>query len=68
MRYMIESGDDDNLFEISGKAPASLHFKRKIRKPRTYDLEIVGYSTDPSYYDESRRDPFTLRIRLIVIN
>lgn len=68
MRYFIIKGNEDQLFEVSGTNPVSLHFTRKIFKPRTYDLEIIGYSTDSYYYDRSRKDPFSLRIRLIVTN
>ncbi len=68
MKYVIISGDEDSLFEIYGTSPTALHLKRKIQKPRTYDLEVLGFSTDPDYYEESRRDPFTLRLRLIISN
>ena len=76
MQYIITSGNEEDLFEISDERPASLHFKRKIKKPRTYDLEILGYKTKsslsrnsnrPLYYS-SRNHPFTLRLRLIVTN
>ncbi|CAG7724939.1 unnamed protein product [Allacma fusca] len=68
MHYVITSGNEDEMFEISSETPASLHFKRKIRTPRTYDLEIVGYSWNRDVYRRSKKDPFTLRLRLIVTN
>jgi hypothetical protein len=69
MRYVITKGNVEDVFEINNfESPASLHFKRKIKKPRTYDVEILGYSTDPQYYHFSRKDPFTLRLRLIITN
>lgn len=69
MRYVLLSGNDDGVLEINhDEIPASLHFRRKIRQPRTYDLEIIGYSTDPRIYNFSRKDPFTLRVRLIITN
>lgn len=69
MRYVLISGNTNNVLEIShDEIPPSLHFRRKIRQPRTYDLEIIGYSTDPQIYNFSRKDPFTLRVRLIITN
>jgi len=69
MKYIIKKGNSDSLFQVNyQQSPASLHFRRKIKKPRTYDLEIMGYSTDPEYYHFSRKDPFTLRLRLIITN
>lgn len=69
MRYIITRGNEEGLFEITNfESPAGLHFKKKITTPRTYDLTIVGYSRNPQYYSFSRKDPFTLRVRLIVTN
>jgi len=69
MRYIIISGNEDGVLEINhDEEPASLHFRRKIRQPRTYDVEMMGYSTDPKIYQFSKKDPFTLRLRLIITN
>lgn len=69
MRYVIVSGNIDRVLEINHDViPAFLHFRRRIREPRTYDLEIIGYSTDPQIYKYSMKDPFTLRVRLIITN
>lgn len=68
MRYVIIKGNEHNLFEVTRESPVGLHFKKKISVPRTYDLTIVGYSRDPQYYHFSRKDPFTLRLRLIITN
>jgi len=68
MKYFISSGNDDGALEVLNAEPVELHFKRKIFQPRAYDLELIGYSADPKLYASSKRDPFTLRIRLIVTN
>lgn len=43
IKYRIYRGNNNRLFSMhTRKGVSSLQFRRKVRKPRTFNLDIVG--------------------------
>lgn len=64
--YIISKGNDGGHFEMVKKHGIwALHFRRRLKHPGTFDLEIdshpVGYARNDIW-----EKPLSLRVRIIV--
>lgn len=68
VRYEIVKGNEEDIFETRRHHDTtSLYFKRRLHKPASFDLEIVGRPLDYSKLDELPKDIDELDINLRII-
>ena len=67
MKYKIVSGDGENRFQlVVRRGIAELHFRKRLKKVGTFDLEIQGHPKRRMKQRGIDVEPFHLNLRLIV--
>ncbi|CAB3364830.1 Hypothetical predicted protein [Cloeon dipterum] len=71
IKYNIIKGNEHGLFEMVPRHGVwALHFKRKMKKPGVFDLEIQGDHYSPAHPNSALsskwEQPLALRVRLVV--
>ncbi|KAK8737315.1 hypothetical protein OTU49_004436 [Cherax quadricarinatus] len=67
VKYEIVKGNENEVFEMrSHHGTTSLHFRRRLRQPATYDIEITGRPIDYSNISEQAHSDLDINLRIIV--
>ncbi|KAK7080991.1 hypothetical protein SK128_028352 [Halocaridina rubra] len=65
--YKILHGNEDKTFAMrTHHGTATLHFQKRLHKPATFDLEVIGRPLDYSNLSDQAQNDLDINLRIIV--